>query len=105
MERMAAVGRSLVDQDSTVESELSPEERVSRGLKRLVAREQNEVLKLLWELKSAQWKGTERIREAGHRTEKRRKSEATTDDDETGSREVVVGRKREVRIEEIKVES
>ena len=67
--------------------------QVSRGLKRLVAREQNEVIKLLRELTSAFWKGNESA-EASDGTNRRDKSsEGETekiggddDDDETWSR-------------------
>ena len=57
---MAAVGRSVVDHN-VERSDLNCRQRrqVSRGLKRLIAREQNEVKRLLRELRGATKKGTE----------------------------------------------
>ena len=68
--------------------------QVSRGLKRLVAREQNEVIKLLRELKSAIWKGNELAEAIDGTNQRDKSSEGETkkiggddDDDETWSME------------------
>ena len=68
--------------------------RVSRNLRQLIAREQNEVLKLLRELKSALWKGNESVEACDKTMQGGRSSDGETektnggddDDDETGSR-------------------
>ena len=67
--------------------------RVSRNLRRLIARKQNEVLKLLRELKSALWKGNESAEACDRATQGGGSSDGGTekikggdDDDEMGSR-------------------
>ena len=70
--------------------------RVSRDLRRLIAREQNEVSKILRELKSAMWKGNESMEACEKTMQGGRSSDEETektkggddDDDETGSRGV-----------------
>ena len=53
--------------------------RISRDLRRLISREQNEVLRVLWELKNAMWK--EGGRSSGGETEKTKGGD--DDDDES----------------------
>ena len=68
--------------------------RISRDLRRLIAREQNEVLKLLRELKSAMWKESESVDACDRLVQGGRSLDGETektkggddDDDETGSR-------------------
>ena len=68
--------------------------RVSRDLRRLMSREQNEVLKILRELKRAMWKGDESMEACERSMQGGRSSDGETekvkggddDDDETGSR-------------------
>ena len=65
---MAAVGRSVVDQCGALGFEF-----LSKGLKRLIAREQNEVIRLLRELRGGIKKGTE-LAETSDATKHRGKS-------------------------------
>ena len=64
--------------------------RVSRNLRRLIAREQNEVLKLLRELKSALWKGNEfaetcdRVTQGGGSSDGETERNKGDDDDDDG---------------------
>ena len=87
---------------------------VSRNLRRLIAREQNEVWELLRELKSALWKGNESAGTCDRETQGGGSSDGRTeknkggddnDDDGVRSRGVTVGRKWEVMGEWVSVES
>ena len=104
----------MVDPSGKFEFELPTEEESITKLRRLIAREQNEVLKLLRELKSALWKGNEsaetcdRVTQGGGSSDgetEKNKGGDDNDDDGVRSRGVTVGRKWEVMREWVSVES
>ena len=103
----------MVDPSGKFEFELPTEEESITKLRRLIAREQNEVLKLWRELKSALWKGNEsaetcdRVTQGGGSSDgetENNKGGDDNDDDGVRSRGVTVGRKCEVMGEWVSVE-